>query len=263
MKNGRQLDLAFELPEDDPYALLDPAVAQAISDPIAEIEESQRRNLELALKKLTGLNISLILTDNASRLISAKKNGFFYVVRLHHMFLGADPKVAGELARFIVDGNKKSSMILDNFIKEHRDEIAPPPPRKQRISTKGEFHDLQEMFDYINSHYFKNTIEAKITWGNVVRRRKRQKMQMGSYNASQKMIRIHPALDQYFVPSYYVSFVIYHEMLHAHFGVDSRSAITGRRIIHPAKLEFAEKEFADYEKAHAWEEKNIARLMRY
>ncbi len=263
MKNERQLDLAFDLPEDDPYALLDPGVKPKIRDPLEEMEESQRRNLELALKKLTGLNIRLILTDNASRLISAKKSGVFYVVRLHHMFLGADPNIARELGGFIIDGNKKSSMILDAFIKEHRDEIAPPPPRKQRLVTQGEFHDLKAMFDYINSRYFKDTIKAQITWGNMVRKRKRQKMQMGSYNAGQKMIRIHPALDQYFVPDYYVAFVIYHEMLHAHFGVDSRSAITGRRIIHPAKLEFAEKEFEDYEKAHSWEEKNIARLMRY
>ncbi len=262
MKERRQLDLAFELP-DDPYALLDPVIKAPPSDPLAALEEAQRRNLELALKKLTGLNVCLILTDNASRLISAKKRGHFYVVRLHHMFLGADPAIAAALGSFIIDGNRKSSMILDDFIKEHRDEIAPPPPRNQRLLTQGEYHDLKALFDYINARYFKNTINATITWGNVVRKKKRQKMQMGSYISSQKMIRIHPALDQAFVPDYYVAFVIYHEMLHAHFGVDSRSAITGKRIIHPAKLEFAEKEFEDYEKAHSWEEKNIARLMRF
>lgn len=265
MKQRRQLDFYFELPN-DPCALLEPGVnpPELTADPLARAEEEQRQKLQRALSIICGVPIQLILNDNSSRMVSGRRTptGIF-ILRLHNMFLEADPDVVTALAKFVVTGDKSASAVLDNFIADHRDEIAPPAPRRQTINSRGIYHNLQEIFDEINLHYFQNSIQATITWGKEVRRRRRKKMQMGCYCGSTKMIRIHPALDQAFVPRYYVAWVIYHEMLHAHFGVDSRNAITGRRILHPAKLEYAEKEFEHYELAHRWEEENIGRLMKY
>lgn len=266
----RQLELFFDLP-DDPLALLDPNIkingtnrGSFQNDPLRKQEELQRSKLQEALSLLCHTKVTVILTDNSNSLIRVKR-GYtgWLTVRLHHMFLEADPEVVICLARFIVHGDRNSSQQLDDFIKEHRDEIAPPTARNININAQGVYFNLQEIYDEINLHYFQNTIHAQITWGRNVRKRRRVRMQMGSYSGSQKLIRIHPALDQSFVPRYYVAWVIYHEMLHAHFGVDMRNAVTGRRIIHPAKLEFAEKEFEHYEKAHLWEMQNIGRLMKF
>ena len=64
--------------------------------------------------------------------------------------------------------------------------------------------------------YFDGLVDARICWGSEgrARGRKRSTIKLGSYSAQEQLIRIHPRLDQPFVPRYFISFVIFHEMLH-------------------------------------------------
>ncbi len=65
--------------------------------------------------------------------------------------------------------------------------------------------------------------------------------------------RINPILDNERVPYYFIEFVVYHEMLHAHIRVQKKN---GRRSVHSKEFRDREKMFRDYEDAMAWENRN-------
>jgi len=83
---------------------------------------------------------------------------------------------------------------------------------------------------------------------------------MGVYFHDQKVIRIHPALDDARVPRYFVEMVVFHEMLHQIHppAVDA----VGRRIVHGPDFRAAERRFPGYLRARAWEKAHLHLLLR-
>ena len=112
----------------------------------------------------------------------------------------------------------------------------------------------------LNARYFHNASEARITWGASGTRRRRRSIQLGCYVGRERLIRIHPSLDQPFVPRHYVAWVVFHEMLHEVFGVEGDG---GRRSLHPPEFMAIEQSFPGYETCLRWEEANLDRLLRY
>ncbi len=82
---------------------------------------------------------------------------------------------------------------------------------------------------------------------------------MGTYFIDEQLIRIHPALDQAFVPRYFVEWVVYHEMLH-HVIPGSRGL--GRVNLHPPEFREREREFRHVQRSLYWEKRHVARLLR-
>lgn len=138
-----------------------------------------------------------------------------------------------------------------------------PAQRRIRLRTGGQHYDLRVLFDGLNARYFRGQICASITWG---RRhasrlpRLHRSVKMGSYAVEDRLIRIHPLLDRPFVPSYYVEWIIYHEMLHERHPVLVRA---GRRCFHPPAFLAEEQLFEDVERASRWERQNAHRLLRF
>ena len=66
-------------------------------------------------------------------------------------------------------------------------------------------------------------------------------------------------LDKPWVPRYFVSYIVYHEMLHH---VVPSSQGRGRRMLHPPPFIARERLFRDYERSLAWEKSHIGRLLR-
>src|SRR5262249_23445583 len=116
------------------------------------------------------------------------------------------------------------------------------------------------LFDALNERYFDVAVDARITWGKAAAIRRRS-IKLGSYHANEKLIRIHPALDQSFVPAYFVEFVVFHEMLHERLGTKLR--MDGRRCVHPPEFRALEARFPHAAAALKWEKDNINRLLRY
>jgi hypothetical protein len=75
----------------------------------------------------------------------------------------------------------------------------------------------------------------------------------------EKLIRIHPALDQVFVPRYFVEFIVYHELLHH---VIPPVRVNGRYQIHSPAFRQREREFPAYAEAMAWRQQSLRRLLR-
>ena len=97
--------------------------------------------------------------------------------------------------------------------------------------------------------------------GASVRRhaRTRKTIKLGSYSAVDRLIRVHPALDQKWVPRYFVAYIVYHEMLH-HVIPGSRGL--GRVNLHPPEFKDSERLFRHFERSLAWEKKHVGRLLR-
>lgn len=210
-----------------------------------------------------GKTLGLTLTDNRYSMVAVRRGPSGYRVRIHRMFARTEPKIVRALARYVVHNDRRASGVLGEYIEQNKHIIRQQPrrPRQVSIRTEGKHFDLQAIFDRLNAEYFQGRIEARITWGPAVAvksRRRRRSIKMGSFSVEDRIIRIHPSLDQVGVPPYFVAWIVFHEMLH---GKHEVTRVGGRRCFHTKEFVAEEKTFAHYERAFAWEKRNIDRLL--
>ena len=231
----------------EPHALLRPPAQIR-----PKAEDTARR-----LSQLLGMDVRLSITDNRSTVISFKRRPQTLVLRLHHMFLDAPEPIVRAIAAYAGLGKREAGPVLDEYIRTNRVRLRPsrgPTALKQR----GLFHDLQAMFDQLNQRYFESAIEARIGWGRLPGTRGRRSIRMGVYLHEERVIRIHPALDRPEVPSYFVEFVVFHEMLHQAVPAERCG---GRRQHHGREFRKREKTHPDFARALAWEKANLDLLL--
>ena len=221
--------------------------------------------LHQMLCEATGVDIRLRITNNSSTMMSLRfeQSGGRAVVGLHHMFLDAPEPVRKALGTWILrPRTKNSGKKLEAFIAERRHLIAKRSQRQAVCRTQGQFVDLQRLYDGVNAGEFENKVDTPITWGKMPTQRRRRSIRFGSFTPGDNLIRIHPYLDQAFVPEFFVRYIVFHEMLHAFMGIEEGP--TGRRRIHPPAFRRREECYADYDRALKWmnNESNLRRLLR-
>jgi hypothetical protein len=223
----------------------------------------QAHTLSNKLAQLIDGEVSVTVTDNRSVMITVRRDAKHkkYAVRLHHLFADPPPSILTALARYIELDDCKASARLGVFIDENDHLIERRrAPRSTVIRTTGRVHDLRLIFDELNRHYFGGELESKITWGrNAHRGRRRSSIRLGSFSVEEDLIRVHPGLDQAWVPALYVGWVVYHEMLHA---VHPIRRLNGRLRFHSESFQQDEQRFLGYELVQRWERQNIAALLR-
>jgi hypothetical protein len=225
-------------------------------------QETDRVATALALYLPPGKTLELRLTNNHYSMISVRRKPDGYRLRLHRMFVGAEPRTVRALARYVVHNDRRASTLLGDYIERHQHIIRQQKrrPRRMNLRTVGRYHDLQAIFDRLNAAHFAGGLQARITWGPVTSRgRRRRSIKMGSFAVEDRIIRIHPALDQDCVPDYFVAWIVFHEMLHGKHEVKREN---GRRRFHSAAFLDEERTFPEYERACAWEKANLDRLLR-
>jgi hypothetical protein len=223
--------------------------------------EEIRLEQSLAAYLPSGKTLSLTLTDNRYSMVAVRRAPIGYRVRIHRMFAGVHRRIVRALARYVVHNDRRASSVLGEYIERNKHIIRMQPrrPRQVTIRTTGRHHDLREIFDQLNAQYFNGQMDARITWGpSVSRRRRRRSIKMGSFSVEDRVIRIHPALDQAAVPGYFVAWIVFHEMLH---GKHEVTRVGGRRCFHTKEFLADERTFQHYQRAFAWEKRNIDRLL--
>lgn len=242
------------------------ARGQSLSSAATQLEFPVWTEDELceALRLQTGLRVSVTITDNASTLMSVRhKAPNLASVRVHHMFLSADTVTLRALARWVkYPGSRAAAPALNTFIAANQHTVREAKPRVLKVRTVGAFHDLQELYNEVNVEHFENRVDAPITWGKRPTRRRRRSIRFGSYSLNEHLIRIHPNLDQAFVPRYFVRYIVFHEMLHADLGFEQ--APDGRTRMHTPEFNRIERQYPEYERAVKWHNnlKNLRRLLR-
>lgn len=221
-------------------------------------------SFRMELERRTGLAIALTITDNASSIMSFDhgRQPNSARLRIHHMFLNASPPVVSALATWLTHRrHRRSGAVLDRFIQGHSHLIR-RGGRRWRIRVRGKVHDLQAYYDTVNEVEFDGSVEVPITWGRSSARKRQRSIRLGSFSPEDRLIRIHPHLDQAFVPDYFVRYVVFHEMLHAALGFECTAG--GRRRVHTRAFNGRERGYREFGRAMAWHDGrgNIARLLR-
>src|SRR5260370_21852441 len=117
-----------------------------------------------------------------------------------------------------------------------------PLQRQLEFFHEGEYFDLKAIFDKLNAEYFNGGLKGyAITWGRRRRLPPKEYFVFGTIQEEDRIIRIHPLLDAPFVPTCFLDYVIYHEMLHAI--VPEEIDETGRRRIHTSEFYRSEQKF--------------------
>lgn len=248
-------------------------------------EDALRRRLE----RITGRPVDLVITRNRQVMVHVRKlrggsngsgaaadplvSGSAYGVRLHAIFLEAPERVLAALCTFVRDLRRRRGPDVDvihHYVQACEDNgrihaiSAGAPRRPLAIRTRGEHHDLDELFRDVVRRYFRGLsrdrlARVRITWGRRTARR-RSHISFGSYDWKERLIRVHPILDHPRVPRYFLEFVVYHELLHA--AVPVRKDGAGRRIFHSGEFRRRERDFEHYEAAIAWEKRHLPLFFR-
>ncbi|HEY8430594.1 MAG TPA: hypothetical protein VIL20_19575 [Sandaracinaceae bacterium] len=215
--------------------------------------------LEARISRALSIPVELVVTDNRRSMVATRRRGPRLEVRLHHMFLDAPEHVIEELLCYLAEGDPRSSRALGRYIEENRHRVK---RRRILLRTRGRYHDLADIFAEVVRTYFPEGVsDARITWGKMPPRRAgRRSIRLGTYTHDQRLVRIHPALDQAFVPRFFVAFVVFHELLHH--VVPARR--TGTRIdYHPPEFRAREAAHPDYHRAVRWEADHLDALLAY
>jgi hypothetical protein len=204
--------------------------------------------------------LQLRLTENRYTIISVQRGRECYRVRVHRMFAGADRRLVRALARYVVHNDQRASALLSEFIEQNQGQIRRQPPRTRRVvlRTRGRVHDLGVVFDRLNGLYFGGELDVRITWGTARRRQPQRSIKVGTYLVEDRLIRVHPVLDQDLVPRFFLDWIVFHEMLHAKHAI---RRVGGRRCFHPPEFSREERQFPDYARARLWEKANLDRLL--
>lgn len=227
------------------------------------VNEAARQALERRLAAVAGGPVNLAVTDGRARVIDADVvpvNGVRRV-RLHHMFLDAPGDVQEELAHVLFTPGADRS-VVDAYYEanEHRVRAAPP---RCKLVTRGSVHDLAAIYEDVNRRFFAGAADVHVTWGRRYRPRSspRKGIDLAMYEGgADRLVRVHRVLDQRWVPRYFVSFVVYHELLHAIH--DAERTAGGRVSYHTQAFVDAERAHPHYQRACTWEAAHLQRLLR-
>jgi hypothetical protein len=209
-----------------------------------------------------------VLTDNRTVLLSTTRQpGGAVSVRLHHAFVAAGEETLAAVAAFAGGCRGERRLRALAALREHvegwRREEAAVAVRRSRLrplQSLGTTYDLEAIRDAVSAARFGGTLRPPITWGRwSALRGRRRTIRLGSYDGREGIIRIHPALDQEWVPEALVTAVVYHELLHA--ALPPRES-GGRRCLHGPEFRSRERELPQYAEAEAWLAANLHRLLR-
>jgi hypothetical protein len=227
------------------------------------VHEGARQAVERRFAAAYPGALQLAITDNRHRMVTYSNTDGVLRVRLHMMFLGAPDPVLDALVRYVLEDHREASLLVGEFINANSHRIRASREVVGPVRTRGKVHDLVDIFSQVNARYFDSSLtEVLITWGRRTqpRSKKRTTIKLGSYSAMERLVRVHPALDQDWVPRYFVSYIVYHELLHH---LIPARLVGGRMQVHPPEFVRRESEFRFYERALEWEQKHLNRLLRW
>jgi predicted metal-dependent hydrolase len=114
--------------------------------------------------------------------------------------------------------------------------------RKHIASARGQYYDLEAIFDFLNTNYFHGLLgRPNMTWS-----RDHARNALGHYDPAHNAIVVSRIFDDPQVPRYAVEYIVYHEMLHLKHPVKLRGT---RRCVHPPEFVAEENLFPRLEAA--------------
>lgn len=203
------------------------------------------------IENSSGVKLNLKINDNRSTMLSVRWEPDTTKVSMHRIFLNAPKNVMEALACYISKEHKMMAPVVKAYIEEKLhtlDYSYQLDPSK--LYTHGNVYNLKSIYDQINSEYFHNQLNLSITWFGKTKQQNKSRVTFGLYYDPLKLIKINRIMDSPSFPDYFISYVIYHEMLHHECPatVDAK----GRSAVHNKEFRAREKEFKHFELAQRW-----------
>lgn len=211
------------------------------------------------LEASSGVKLKLKINNNYHTMVSVRWEIDLANVSIHKMFLQAPSNVMEALACYIRRKDKSIAPEIKAFIDHHLRKLNYSNELdKKRLVTRGDYFDLQKIYNHLSASYFDAPLNLQITWYGSEMKRFRSQVNLGLYSDALKLIKVHRLLDMEGIPGYVVDFIVYHEMLHyvAPPAIDDK----GRSIIHTDEFRSLERRFKEYHLAEKWLKDNIDRF---
>ncbi len=211
------------------------------------------------LQNLLQRPIVIQYNNNRSVFLSMKAKGFFKSrvhISLHKAFLLAPMQVIEALGKYI----KKKDISSLHVMHQYMDQYFADKPKKLHLPTKGREYDLQTIYEELNKKYFENRLDIQLGWATKPKYRRLVHITFGSYDRINNSIRINNLLDHCFFPPFFVSYILYHEMLHSIFPILYPNG--KRRVVHSMEFREREKLFSQYSQAKVFEKDLINNLKK-
>lgn len=134
-------------------------------------------------------------------------------------------------------------------------------------NTEGIHVNLQETLERVAQYLPPETSHrgVQITWGKRAHAPSRRSIRLGSMDEKRALIRIHPVLDNAWVPPFVIEFVIWHELCHYVRPPLSRelAAATSDHRVHHRAFRALEARYPHMEAAETWIRRHIQDLLRF
>lgn len=215
------------------------------------LDYKQTLNFQEKLENQTGIKLQLRINNNRSTMLSVKWSSKCTKVSLHRMFLNAPGNIMEALACYLTGKHKSLAPSIKAYIEDNLQKLDYSYKLDlKKLHTQGKIYDLQALYDQINDEYFEGRLKLHITWFGKASRSSSNRITFGLYHDPLRLIKINRLLDQKHVPEYFISYIIYHEILHyvCPTYVDER----GVKQIHSKEFKEREKEFRYYHLAQKW-----------
>lgn len=148
-----------------------------------------------------------------------------------------------------------SKYVQSTEMRERSTERKRAQGRKIVTTHKGEFFDLDEIFENLNFWYFGGRLPKPVlTWS--IRKTYRI---LAHHDSTHDTIVVSRSLDARDIPRFVVEYIVYHEMLHIHHPTVHHN---GRRYNHTAAFRRDERRFPRYREAEDWIERSVRKLKR-
>jgi hypothetical protein len=220
--------------------------------------------LKVTLEELLKKKVDLVIQDNRSIFLNARFiSSNRLKISLHKAFCEAPYYILISLREYLIKNKKEGLRNIKNYMEtffEKKDYSA--HLNKEKLKPQGKVYNLEEIFDTLNEKYFGNRVgNLNISWFKKPKYKNRGTVTFGSYDRSLKLIKVNEILDNDFFPHYFVSFVVFHEILHHKFPIviDDK----GRRKIHYEEFKKAERKFDHFKEAQAFEKYFVKKRSLY
>jgi hypothetical protein len=109
-------------------------------------------------------------------------------------------------------------------------------------TAQGNIYNLDHLFSTINHQYFAGTMsKPRLMWSSILSHRK-----LAHYERTRDRIVISKILDHKNIPQYLVEFILYHELLHKHHGIQW---LNGKCMVHTPEFKRSERKFSQFQAA--------------
>ncbi len=138
--------------------------------------------------------------------------------------------------------NRYRRFASSESVVRHSERIRQTRGRKRISTAQGDFYNLDEIFDSLNTRFFHGLMgRPQLTWSEHSARRL-----LGHYDAAHNTIMVSRVFDRRSTPRYAIEYLMYHEMLHLRHPVKAKN---GRRCVHPREFQAEENLFPDLDLA--------------